>query len=195
MSKYYLVPANVVVSTCAHFRPYFDGGNVCTCGSGIRSVSIDNYLSYLRTPSTTSLFESVSTPESDEVTSCSKFLSSDCRGCWHSIESYNNMPMCALIIETFSAFFPLKVNLWWEKYEDSPSTLKDDSLSELYSLTQSMHCAPGSAIPFAPFQSPLSSSPCAFLSRQGAQRTLLQAFRGQCICNVCIYLFITIPTD
>ena len=26
------------------------------------------------------------------------------------------------------------------------------------------HCTPGSAVPFAPFQSPLSSSPCAFLS-------------------------------
>ena len=138
MSKNYLVPTNLVVSTCAHFRPYFDGGNVCARGSGIRSVSGDHYLSYLRTRSTTSLFESVSTLESDEVTCYNTFLSGGCRGCWHSIESYSNMPMCALIIETFSAFFPLKVNLWWEKWEDSPSTLKDDSLSELYSLTQSM---------------------------------------------------------
>ena len=46
--------------------------------------------------------------------------------------------MCALIIATFSAFFPLKVILWWEKYKDSSSTLKNDSLSELYSPTQSM---------------------------------------------------------
>ena len=53
MSKYYLVPANIVVSTCAHFHPYFDGGNVCACGSGIRSISSDHYLSYLRTLSTT----------------------------------------------------------------------------------------------------------------------------------------------
>ena len=43
------------------------------------------------------------------------------------------------------------------------------------------HCAPASAVPFAPFQSPLSSSTCTFLSGQGAQHTLLQAFRGQCI--------------
>ena len=28
MSKNYLVPTNVDVSTCAYFRPYFDGGNV-----------------------------------------------------------------------------------------------------------------------------------------------------------------------
>ena len=48
-------------------------------------------------------------------------------------------------------------------------TLKDDSLSE-----------PGSAVPFTPFQSPLSSSLCAFLSGQGARHTLPQAFRGQC---------------
>ena len=46
--------------------------------------------------------------------------------------------MCALIVATFSAFFPLKVILRWEKYEDSSSTLKDDSLSEFYSTTQSM---------------------------------------------------------
>ena len=138
MSKNYLVPTNVVVSTCARFRPYFDGSNVCARGSGIRSVSGDHYLSYLRTRSTTSLFESVLTFESDEVTCYNTFLSGGCRGCWHSIESYSTMPMCALIIETFSAFFPLKVNLWWEKWEDSPSTLKYDSLSELYSLTQSM---------------------------------------------------------
>ena len=81
MSKYYLVPTNVVVSTCAHFRPYFDGGNVCARGSGIRSVSGDHYLSYLRTRSTTSLFESVSTLESDEVTCYSTFLSRRCRDC------------------------------------------------------------------------------------------------------------------
>ena len=60
-------------------------------------------------------------------------------------------------------------------YKDSSSNLKDDSLSELYSPAQF------SAVPFAPFQSPLSSSPCTFLSGQGAQHTLLQAFRGQCI--------------
>ena len=92
--------------------------------------------------------------------------------------------MCALIIATFSAFFPLKVILGWEKYKDSSSTLKDDSLSELYvqSVQPSQcHCTPGSAVPFATFQSLLSSSPCAFLSRQGAQHTLPQAFRGQCI--------------
>ena len=46
--------------------------------------------------------------------------------------------MCPLIIATFSAFFSLKVTLWWEKYKDSLSTLKDDSSSELYSPTQSM---------------------------------------------------------
>ena len=37
------------------------------------------------------------------------------------------------------------------------------------------HCTPGSAVPFAPFYSPLSPSLCAF-----AQGTLPQAFRGQC---------------
>ena len=66
------------------------------------------------------------------------FLAGGCRGCWHSIESYSKLPMCALIIATFSAFFPLKVILWWEKYKESLSTLKDDSLSELYSPTKSM---------------------------------------------------------
>ena len=34
--------------------------------------------------------------------------------------------------------FVNKVISWWEKYKDSSSTLKDDSLSELYSPTQSM---------------------------------------------------------
>ena len=48
------------------------------------------------------------------------------------------LPMCALIIATFSAFFPLKVILWWEKYEDSSSTLKDDSFSVLHCPTQSV---------------------------------------------------------
>ena len=43
------------------------------------------------------------------------------------------------------------------------------------------HCTPGSAVPFAPCQSPLSSSPCAFLSGWGAQHALPQAFQGQCI--------------
>ena len=81
MSKSYLVPTNVVASTCAYFRPYFDGGNVCAPGSGIRSVSGDDYLSYLRTRSTKSLFESVSTLESDEVTCYSTFLSGGFRGC------------------------------------------------------------------------------------------------------------------
>ena len=42
-------------------------------------------------------------------------------------------------------------------------------------------CTSGLAVPLAPFQSPLSTSPCAFLSGQGAQHTLPQAFRGQCI--------------
>ena len=38
--------------------------------------------------------------------------------------------MCALIIATFSAFIPLKVILWWEKYKDySSSTLTDDSFA------------------------------------------------------------------
>ena len=36
-----------------------------------------------------------------------------------------------------SAFSHLKVILWWEKYKDISSTLKDDSLSKLYSTTQS----------------------------------------------------------
>ena len=44
MSKNYLVPANVVVSICAHFGPFFDGGNACARGSGIRSVSGDDSL-------------------------------------------------------------------------------------------------------------------------------------------------------
>ena len=90
------------------------------------------------TQSTTSLCKSVSTLVSYEVTCYSTFLSGGCRGRWHSIESYNNHPICALIIATFSAFFPLKVILWWEKYKDSSSTLKDNSLSELCSPTQSM---------------------------------------------------------
>ena len=79
--KNYLVPTNIVVWTCAHFRPYFHGGNVCVRGSGLRSVSGDHYLSYLRTRSTTSLFKSVSTLESDEVTCYSTFLRGGCRGC------------------------------------------------------------------------------------------------------------------
>ena len=167
MSKNYLVPTNVVVSTCAHFRPYFDGSDVCVRGSGIRSVSGDHYLSYLRTRSTTSLFESVFTFERDEVTCYNTFLSGGCRGRWHSIESYSNRPMCALIIETFSAFFPLKVNLWWEKWEDSPSTLKDDSLSELYSRSapvQSFHSLPFSLLFLLPlahfYRGKVLSVPC-----------------------------------
>ena len=40
---------------------------------------------------------------------------------------------------------------------------------------------PVQPVPFVPFQSPLSSSPCTFLSGQSAQHTLLQAFRGQCV--------------
>ena len=112
-------------------------------GSGIKSVSDeDSWLKLLgrepTTRSTTSLCESVSTSESDEVTGCLTFLSGGCWGCWRSIELYSKLPMCALIIATFSAFFPLKVILWWEKYKDSSSTLKDDSLSELYSPVQSM---------------------------------------------------------
>ena len=35
------------------------------------------------------------------------------------------------------------------------------------------HCTPASAVPFALFQSPLSSSLCTFLSGQGAKHTLL----------------------
>ena len=141
MSKNYLVPTNVMVSL--DLRPYFDNGNVCARGSGIKSVSDDDSSLGLlglkpTTRSTTSLCKSVSTLESDEVTCYSTFLSRGCRGCWHSIESHNNMAMCALTIATFSAFFPLRVILWWEKYKDSSSTLKDDSLSELCSPTQSM---------------------------------------------------------
>ena len=41
------------------------------------------------------------------------------------------------------------------------------------------YCTPGSAVPFS-FQSSLSSSLCAFLSGQGVQHTLPQAFRRQC---------------
>ena len=42
------------------------------------------------------------------------------------------------------------------------------------------HSTPGSVVPFAPFHSPLSSSLCAFLSKQGAQHTLPPPFRAQC---------------
>ena len=66
------------------------------------------------------------------------FLARGCRGRWHSIQLYSKLPMCALITATLSAFFPLKVILWWKKYKDSSPTLKDDSLSELYSPSQSM---------------------------------------------------------
>ena len=141
------------------------------------------YLSYLRTQSTTSLFESLSTSESEEVTCYSTFLCGGCRSCRHSIESYNNMPMWALIIMTFSAFFPLKVLLWWEtEYKNSPSTLKDDSLSELYSPTQSMSLYSR----FSCSIRSLSVSSFFFslrilVSEQGGQHTLLQAFRGQWI--------------
>ena len=84
MSKNYIVPTNVMVSlallTCARFRPYFEGGNVCARGSGIKSVSGDDLLLELlglkpTTRSTTSLCQSVSTSESDEVTFYSTFLS------------------------------------------------------------------------------------------------------------------------
>ena len=73
--------------------------------------------------------------------------------------------MCDLIIATFSDFFPLKVIFWWEKYKDSSFTL--NLTTAYWSCTvqpSQCYCTPGSAVPFAPFQSPLSSSPCAFLS-------------------------------
>ena len=130
------------LSTTARFRPCFDVANVSAPGSGRKSVSGDD-LSLellgleLTTRSTISLCESVSTSESDEVACWCTFLSEGCRGCWRPIELYSKLPMCALIIATFSDFFLLKVIVWWEKYKDTSSTLKDDSLSELYSPTQS----------------------------------------------------------
>ena len=81
--------------------------------------------------------------------------------------------MCAFIIATFSAFFPLKVIA-------HPPSRKIAYRSCTVQPSQ-CHCTPRSAVPFAPFQSPLSSSPYAFLSGQGAQHTLPQAFRGQYI--------------
>ena len=181
--KIHLLPTNIIVSLepCP-LSPIF----WCfRSGSGIKSVSgEDSSLKLPRleptTRSTTSLCESVSTSESDEVACCLIFLSGGCRGCWRSIELYGKPPMCGLIIATFSAFFPLKVILWWEKYKDSSSTLTDDSFAYRSCTVQpsQCHCTAGSAVPFDSFQSPLSFSPCAFLSGQGAQHTLPLAFRG-----------------
>ena len=146
-----LVPAFSHILTAVIF-------NICARGSGIKSVSVDDSLLGLlglkpTTRSTASLCESVSTLETDEFICYSTFLTGGYRGCWHSIESYNNMPMCALIIATFSAFLPLKVILWWEKYKKSSSTLKEASLSELYSPTQSMplysRFSPFHSLPFS----------------------------------------------
>ena len=79
MSKNYLVPTNVMVSLdlCPLSSAF---GNVCARGSGIKSVSGDDLLLELlglkpTTRSTTSLCESVSTSESDELTCYSTFLS------------------------------------------------------------------------------------------------------------------------
>ena len=186
MSKNYLVPTNVVVSTCAHFRPYFDGGNACACGSGLRSVSGDHmhYLSYLRTRSRYYI----------------TFRVSFHLGKWWS----------HLLQHISKRWLPRLLTLHWIVQQHANQcalwSLRPFQLSSLWRLTcdgksariarlpsrmtayrsctvrpSQCHCAPGSAVPFAPFQSPLSSSPCAFLSGQDAQRTLLQAFRGQCI--------------
>ena len=88
MSKNYLVPTKIInsLSIRAHFRPYFDVGNVSAPGSGRKSVSGDDSSLELlglepTTRSTISLCESVSTSESDEVASWCTFLSGGCRGC------------------------------------------------------------------------------------------------------------------
>ena len=145
MSKNYLVPTNIIVSLdpCPLSSIFLYVGNVSRRVL-VRRKSVSGDDSSLRllglqpkTRSTVSLCDSVSISESDEVACWCTLLSGGCRGCWRPIELYSNLPMCALIIAAFSVFFPLKVILWWEKYKDSSSILKDDSLSELYSPTQS----------------------------------------------------------
>ena len=57
-------------SLSTHARPYFDGGNASTWGSGIKSVSggdLSLLKFELKTRSTTSLYELVSISERDEV--------------------------------------------------------------------------------------------------------------------------------
>ena len=58
-------------SLSTHARPYFDGGNASTWGSGIKSVSggdLSSLLKFeLKARSTTSLYESESISERDEV--------------------------------------------------------------------------------------------------------------------------------
>ena len=66
MTKNYLVPTNIIDSTRARLRPYFDVGNVSVQGSGRKSVSGDDSSLELlglepTTRSTISIGESVST--------------------------------------------------------------------------------------------------------------------------------------
>ena len=146
------------------------------------------YLSYSSTRSTTSLFESVSTLESDEVTCYSTFLSRGCRGSWHSIELYNMK--CALW-----SLWSFQLSSLWMWSCDGKSTRIARPPSRMaayqsYTVQPSQcHCTPSSAVPFAPFQSPLSFCPCTLLSGRGAHHTLLQAFWGQSIFRSVIFTF------
>ena len=88
MSKSYLVPTNVMVSLdlCPLAFVHILTAVMFARGSGIKSVSGDDSLLELlglkpTTRSTTSLCESVSTSESDEVTCYSTFLGGCCRDC------------------------------------------------------------------------------------------------------------------
>ena len=119
------------LSTRAHFRPYFDGGNLSSAqGSGIASVSGDDSSLELlglelTTPSTSysglnwqlhllNHFASQFPPRKVmRSLAIVHFLSGGCWGCWHSIESYSKLPMCALII--FVSFLSLEGDLLMEK--------------------------------------------------------------------------------
>ena len=121
------------------FCPYFDGGSVFAQVPGTESVSgDDSSLKLLEleptTRSTTSLCESVSTLESHEVTCC-------CTGLPRLLTLHRIVQQAASVCfdhcDLFS-FLPFEGDLVMGKVNDSSFTLKDDSLSELYSPAQSM---------------------------------------------------------
>ena len=139
MSKNYLVPTNIVVSTCAHFRPYFDGGNVCAWFW--YKISLRWWLLELLENSIYYITSRVSF----HLGKWWSHLLQDISKRWLPrlltlhwiVQQHANVRFDHWDLSSFLPF-NLKVNLRWEKCEDSPSTLKDDSLSELYSPTQSM---------------------------------------------------------
>jgi len=157
---------------CAHFRPYFEGGNVSPQGSGIKSVSTDDSSLKLlelepTTQSITSLCESLSTLESDKVICCCTFLN---RGLSRLLTFHKTVQQAPKVgfdhCDLFS-FLSLKGDLVIGKVQWK---LVDPQGWQLARVVQSN---PLSVIvltvqPFHSLQSPLSFL-CSFLSRQGAQ--------------------------